>query len=168
MMKKQLLLILIIAMPLCAFTGVHKFYVSVTQIEYAKEKQEVQIITRVFIDDFERLLQERYDESIKLLEKDEPKIVNTYITKYLKEKLEISINGDIQQLIFLGKEYEDDMVLCYLEIADVSTISSLEVSNKVLFDIYEEQQNIIRTNINSKRKSFILIPGNDKGLLNFK
>jgi len=166
-MKKRLLILFLI-LPLLAFTEAHKFYVSVTQIEYVAENQEVQIITRVFIDDFEKLIRQRYDESITLAEKEESKLVDRYMTKYLKEKLEITINGEVKQLMFLGKEYEDDMVLCYLEIPNIPSISSLKVSNKVLFDVYEEQQNIIRTKINSKQKSFILIPGNDKGLLNFK
>ena len=56
----------------------------------------------------------------------------------------------------------------YLEIEGVKEINSFEIQNLVLFDLYAEQQNIIRTNINSKNKSFILIKENDKGLLNFK
>jgi len=68
---------------------------------------------------------------------------------------------------FLGKEYEDDIALCYMEISDIKSINSVEITNSVLFELFDEQQNIIRTKINSKKKSFILIPENDKGLLNF-
>ena len=38
-----------------------------------------------------------------------------------------------QEMIFnfIGKEYEDDLVLCYLEIEEVSSIQSIEILNKI-------------------------------------
>jgi len=166
-MKFAKFIILILVLPIIAFTTAHKYYVSVTQIDYIKEKESVQITTRIFIDDFESLIQQRYDESVILTEKDETKKVNIYIEKYLKEKIKIKINGEEMILNFIGKEYEDDIVNCYLEIENVKVIKSFEITNYVLYDLYKEQQNIVRTFINSKHKSFILIPENDKGLLNF-
>ncbi|WAC01501.1 hypothetical protein N7U66_16050 [Lacinutrix neustonica] len=85
----------------------------------------------------------------------------------MKSKLKISINGEAVQYVFLGKEYDEDIVQCYLEILNVESIATFEITNKVLFDVFEEQKNVVRTHINSKHKSFILIPQNDKGMLNF-
>jgi hypothetical protein len=140
---------------------------SVTQIEYIKDKQSVQLITRIFIDDFEKLLRERYDESITLADKDEPATVDLYIERYLGEKIKIKINNKDADLIFIGKEYDIDIVRCYLEIEDVDEINSFEISNQVLFDVFEEQKNIIKTDINSKQKSFILISQDKTAMLNF-
>lgn len=162
---KKLLLVFIL--PVLAFTTAHKYYVSVTQIEYVKEKKSVQIISRIFIDDFEKLLRERYDPNVTLSSENEPAKVDFYIEKYLGEKFQVKINGSRATVNFIGKEYEADIVYCYLEIENVASISSFEVTNQVLFDLYSEQQNIVRTNINDKNKSFILIKENDKGLLNF-
>lgn len=166
-MKTLKLFLLSLIIPLLGFTSAHKYYVSNTQIEYKEVEKELQIISRIFIDDFEKLIRMRYDESVTLAKDKEPEIIDQYISKYIKEKLSISVNKEAQQLTFLGKEYEDDMVWCYFLVNDVDTISSFQVSNKVLFDLYQEQQNIVRTKIYSKNKSFILISGNDKGMLNF-
>lgn len=159
--------IILLLMPALSFTSVHKYYVSVTNIEYVKEKEAVQIISRIFIDDFEKLLRERYDENITLGAKDEISTIDAYIERYLAEKLKIDINGQASKFIYLGKEYEDDIVFCYLEIERITNIKSFEISNKILLEMFEEQENIVRTNINGKRKSFILKNGNDKGVLNF-
>ena len=167
MMKKFLGLILIVILPLLAFTTVHKYYVSVTQIDYIEEREELQLTSRIFIDDLEKLLRQRYDESITLAGDNESDKVDLYLGKYLRQKIGVKINGETRTLSFLGKEYEDDIAICYLEISDIQSIKSIEITNTVLFDIFEEQKNIIRMKINSKRKSFILIPENDKGLLNF-
>jgi len=166
-MKINRLLVFLIAIPLMSFTIAHKYYVSVTEVEYVKEQQSVQIVTRIFIDDFEKMLRERYDENITLdIGKDETQI-DTYVQKYLSNKLQITINSTQQQFEFLGKEYEDDILFCYLEITDVSDIKTFEIVNQVLFDVFDDQQNLVKTKINSKRKSFILIAQNDKGVLNF-
>lgn len=49
--------------PLLAFSSLHKYYVSVTKVEHIKEKQTVQITSRIFIDDFEKLLRARYENA---------------------------------------------------------------------------------------------------------
>jgi len=166
-MKLNRLLVFLIAIPLMSFTITHKYYVSVTEVEFVKEQESVQIVTRIFIDDFEKMLRERYDENITLdIGKDETQI-DIYIQKYLSSKLQITIDNTLEQFEFLGKEYEDDILFCYLEITDVTEVNTFEIVNQVLFDVFDEQQNLVKTKINSKRKSFMLIPQNDKGVLNF-
>lgn len=166
-MKLNKRFFILLVLPLLMATSIHKFYVSVTEIEYVKEKQSVQIITRLFVDDLELVLRKRYDEQITLKKNNESKEVNAYLQRYLKDKLQIKINGQLADYSFIGKEYDTDIVYCYLEVKNVKNITSFEVINKLLFDSFEEQQNIVKTNINSQSKSFILIPQNDKGLLNF-
>ncbi len=156
-----------LVIPLFAFTSLHKYYISVTQINFIEEKQSVQITTRVFIDDFENLLRHRYDESITLAIEDEPKTTDSYISSYLKESIKVKINNKETDLNFIGKEYDQDIIRCYLEIEGIHSIESFEISNKVLFDLFKDQQNIIKTKINSKQKSFILIPEKDNTLLKF-
>lgn len=150
-----------------SFTQLHDYYVSVTQIDYLKEKQSVQITSRVFLTDIESVLRQRYDRNISFGEAQEPKNLDTYLTQYLREKFTIKINEKKVDFVFIGKEYDYDIMKFYLEIPHVKNIQSLEISNKVLFDIIQEQQNIIKTNINSKQKSVILVPQNNTFLLKY-
>jgi len=166
-MKTIKILLVILVLPLLSYTTAHKFYVTVTQVNYIKEKQSVQIISRIFIDDFEELIRQRYDEDITLDASKEEMQIDFYIERYLQEKMQIKINDSIKKLVFIGKEYEDDIIYCYLEIENIKAIKSFEITNQILFDLFDEQQNIVRTNINSKNKSFILISQNDKVVLNF-
>ena len=160
------LFLFVLVLPLLSFKGLHKYYVSVTEIEYVNEKKSVQIISRVFIDDFESLLRNRYDERLTLELDNEDDLVNYYTEKYLKEKLQITINGQALEFNFIGKEYEEDIMLSYLEIVDVENISSIEVTNRILFELFPDQKNIVRFKINGINKSILLIKENDKGLLN--
>lgn len=162
---KSLLLLLVI--PLFAFTSFHKYYISVTQVNYIKEKKSLQITSRIFIDDFENALKDKYDDNLVLAGDDEPKIVDSFIEKYLKEKLTIKINNENVNISYLGKEYDGDIMRCYLEVENVNNIKSIEISNQVLFDMYKAQQNIVKTKINSKQKSAILSTKDKNVVLNF-
>jgi len=166
-MKPFKYIILVSLFALFSFSAVHKYYVSITQIEYVKDKQSVQIISRIFVDDIEKLVRQRYDKNVTLNDGQDELIIDGYIKKYLSEKIYISINGAPSILKFIGKEYDDDIMRCFLEIENVSSIKSFEIQNKVLFDIFDDQKNIVRNNINGKNKTFVLIPQKDKGLLNF-
>ncbi len=166
-MKSIKILFVAILIPLLSFTVAHKYYVSVTQIEYVESKESVQIIMRIFIDDFETLLRKRYDESITLnVSKNEEKI-DDYINKYLTNKVEIKIDNKPTNFKFLGKEYENDIVYCYLEINNVTDINDFEIINNLFFDVFSEQQNIIKTKIKNKHKSHLLTAQNNKAELHF-
>jgi hypothetical protein len=162
-----LIFILSVGLTLTSSNTKHEYYVSVTNIEHAKEQESVQIISQVFIDDFERLIRERYDETITLAEDDEPELVDEYMKRYLEDKLKISINGKAYKFNFIGKEYKEDITYCYLEIENIKNIKSISVINRILFDILPEQQNIVRLKLNDRNKSFLLIPENDECMLNF-
>ena len=145
----------------------HEYYVSVTEVEYVKEQQSLQIITQIFINDLETLIRKRYDESITLDVEDESRLVDDYIERYLTDKFKVKVNGSGVSFNFLGKEYKDDIVYCYLEIENVSKVNSIEITNQVLFDVLPSQQNIVRLKLLNKNKSFLLVPENDTCLLNF-
>ena len=154
-------------LPLMAFSGLHKYYISVTEVDYIKDKQSVQITSRIFIDDFEKVLRERYNENVVLAGKKETKEVNQYIEAYLRSKMKVRINDNDMNFIFIGKEYDVDIIQCYIEIQNVQQINSIEITNEVLFDLFEDQQNMIKTKINSKQKSFLLNQNNKIAVLNF-
>jgi len=169
-LKSLLLVIIPVAILLMGFTtknNVHKYYVSTTDIEQSKTGKNLQITIRLFIDDFEDVLQERYDDAIILNEDNSPALIESSIAKYLKKKLKISLNGEEAQLNYIGKEYDNDIMKCYVELKNTEEINSISVTNKVFFDLFEEQQNIVHLRLKGKRKSFVLIKENDKGMLNF-
>ncbi|GBF18711.1 MULTISPECIES: DUF6702 family protein [Arenibacter] len=161
---------LILLLPLLAFTVAHKFYISVTSVEYSDKDRALQITTRIFIDDFEKVLQERYGIKGSLATKEESDMADAYIEKYLRTKFMVEINDRPVDFDFLGKEYDNDIMICYLEVPkiDLGTATSISVENEVLMDIFEEQKNVVHFKLGNQKKSFVLIRENNKGMLNLK
>ncbi|MCP4976519.1 MAG: hypothetical protein GY931_10195 [Maribacter sp.] len=164
-LKKSLFILIL---PLVAFTVAHKFYVSVTNISYSEKDQALQITSRIFIDDFEQVLLERYGVETQLSTDSESDLANKYIEKYLRTKFLLFVDGKQRPYNFLGKKYDNDIMICYLEIpkVDIDQIKSLEVQNELLTDLFDEQQNVVHFKIKGKKKSFVLIRENNKGMLN--
>jgi len=160
------LLVALAVLPLFAF-GIHKYYISLTQVEYIQEKESLQIISRYFIDDMEYALEKEYLQSFQLSTNQELDSVDLYYKKYLAQHIKIQVNDSLYQFNYIGKEYDDDIVYFYLEIPQLKDLKSLEIKNTTLFNYFPDQQNIIKTKINNKHTTFYLSKQKDKGLLNF-
>lgn len=165
LLKKGLLILLL---PLFSFMAAHKFYVSVTQVNYSAEAEALQITSRVFIDDYENVLTMRYGDTLHLATKEEAAHADTYIEKYLRTKFVLRINDRETAYRFLGKRYDNDIMVCYLEVPAIppNSIKSIEIQNEILTDLFEEQKNIVHLLINDTRKSFVLERENNKAMLN--
>ena len=149
-----------------AFTS-HKYYLSLTQVEYNKEQNRLEVIINVFMDDIEIAVNKEYDVDLRLTTKQELEDVDIYFKKYLLKNLSFLVNDKPVEYSFIGKEYEGDLVYFYIESSVIEDPSALQVNNTILFDYFEQQQNVIKFKNGSKRQSKILSKNNNKALLNF-
>ena len=166
-MKFKRYFFLILLIPLVAFT-LHKYYISLCEIEYVENQESLQITLGLFIDDIEFTLNKDHDTILNLATKDEVKNIDAYYKTYLNEHFKITINNNPTLFTYIGKEYDDNIVHFYLEIINVETLKSIEVQNTSLLRDFEYQENIIKIKANNINKTFYLNRKNDKGLLNFQ
>ena len=161
------ILLFVLVFPLLSGTPAHKFYVSVTKIEYVKEKNSLQIIAKIFTDDIEDALQEFSAAPISLDTKKETEATDENIKKYLLQKIRIKVNGKPVILEYIGKEYEVDMLVAYIEVKNLKDLKTIQIENKVLMEIFPEQQNIIHLKTSNNRRSLILDKDEPSGSLKF-
>ena len=164
-MRIKLLLLFII--PILLSAGLHKFYVSTTTMEYVPEQKSLQIISKLFIDDLENVLRERYDQSVSLGTKKERPQDEIYLKEYVLKKMKIWLDGREVEIKYIGRKYEIDVVKIFLEVTPVSDFESLEMENSLLFDLTKEQQNIVHLKRGESRKSMIMNTDHPKRMLNF-
>lgn len=154
--SKLILTSIFVVILLMSFSVLHKFYVSVTQIDYNQKKERVEISSRIFIDDLEHVLEKKYKQKMYLATTKENPKAKEFVNQYVTEKLAVIINKKEQKLVFLGSEYEDDVLICYLKVDYSKKITNFDIYNNLLTEAFSEQQNIVHTNINNAKKSFLL------------
>ena len=145
----------------------HKFYMSVTHIKYVPKQKALQITMRVFIDDLQLEINDKNNTQIELATDREPKKVDSIYANYISTHFTLEVNLRPKNITFLGKEYDDDMVVFYLEIQKIQEIHQMKLENSVLVHSFSEQENIVKLDINQREKTLILTKNNSNSLLNY-
>lgn len=151
---KKIFFFLVVILTL-SFT-LHKFHLSNTIIVLNNKENTLQITMRCFVDDIENTINKEEHIFLELGNERELPNANNYLKRYLLTNFKITIDDSPQNLIFLGKEVEKNIIYFYFEITDVHQFSKLQISNKILLKEFDDQQNIIRLQIHKKNKTFVL------------
>lgn len=165
-MKRIRIVLLLVLFATLTSAACHKFYVSVNQIDFVAKKKALEITSRLFIDDLDLALEKKYGEKLYLGTPKETSEAIDFLKKYFREKFTIKVNGQQKEIIFLGKEMEDNVFVCYLTIKNVDKVTSLEIKDTVLMELFE-QQHIFHTNILGNKQSVLLTADKTQGLLKY-
>lgn len=155
---RKLIVLFLASASMLALTGfsIHKFYVSIYQINYVSDKKMLQITSRIFLDDLNETVQSKSKQKMYLGESSETPEQENRMVEYLLSNLQIRVNGKPVIVEFRSKEVQDNVMICYFRVVGVSSVKSLWVKNRNLFDYVTDQQNIIQTTINGKKNSLLL------------
>jgi len=110
----------------------------------------------MFIDDLEAAIQEDPDAPLKLFTDKELPEADSLLMAYIDENLKINLGQKEYVREFIGKEISEDLgaVWTYIEIPNVSLSDKIIVENTLLFDLFDDQKNMINFKIDNKRKAF--------------
>ena len=139
----------------------HKYYVSSTLIDYSNDSKTHQVSLKIFHDDLEKDLGYKTNE----LDYSDYVNTNTIIKNYLKNNFKIYSEEADLKLDYLGFERKNDLIIYYIEIYNNIKLKNFIVENKVLFDSFRNQKNIILYRNNNFKKSFIHTYDNFKSII---
>ena len=159
--------IVVLFLSLSSFVNVHKYYISLTQIDYISDSKSVQITMNIFMDDLQETINKSFSQEFDLTNAAAIEDSHNYIKEYLESHFKLKINGQDVSISYLGNENEGDIVYLYTEVENIEQISTIEVECTMLTDFFPEQQNLVKLKVNGEFDSLLLTKKNDKGLLNF-
>lgn len=145
----------------------HKFYVSVTDASYNEKNQRIEMISRVFIDDFEDVINLRYGTNFVFEKGAESEEKEKYIAAYLEKKLKFVVENKEYPITYLGKKFDVDQIKLFIEVNYIPNFDKIEVTNLVLTDLYDTQKNLFHLKHKGKTKSTVLMKDKSKALLKF-
>lgn len=135
----------------------HKFYVTTTIVDYKPNLKVLQVTTQLFIDDLELALSSK-DPKLRLAPDSDSLIVSNLLSDYFKEHFVFEMEGKILPYTFLGKEYETDIAVSYIEVPLIEN-GTLTIENRMLLELFDSQRNIIHFKNGADRKSYMLQKG---------
>lgn len=135
--------IIVVLLTLQFGAQLHPFHVSVCDVEVNESAKAIQISQRIFLDDLEQTLNKVFGTNLVIDEIDFKAERDSLIQAYLADRLKISVDGKELQANYLGSEFEEDGIWCYLEIEKVKRINEIAITSTILFEEFDDQANII-------------------------
>ena len=141
----------------------HDFHVSKCLVEYNEGEQALQVSLHLFIDDLEEALRRQGADGLFLCTPKEHKQAEQHVYRYLQQHFRFVVNGSPRDYTFIGKEVSEDLmaVWCYLEIAGVSSLKTLQVSNDLLMEVFDDQKNLVSISGPAKKQGLLLFQKGD-------
>jgi len=147
--------------------AVHKFYMAIFQVNYTPEKKMLQITSRIFVDDLNLALEKKYGKKVYLGSEKESADDQGVLKKYFSENLQIKVNGQSKPVVFLSKELDGDVLICYCRVTDIAKLHSAEITNTLLTHWNSEQQNILHFTAFGEKKTVLFTSSNKTEVLKF-
>lgn len=131
----------------------HPFHISVTEILHKPEDKSIQMTIRLFSDDLEMALREfSENQDLDIFKKEDSAYLTTLIGKYVLENVSLSTKKEIE-LNYLGFEYDNDVIYCYVEAMKVRPFEQLTIRNTLLTSTFDDQENLVHVKKAGKVKS---------------
>jgi len=161
------LLWLLLLVPIMAFVP-HTYYVSTTDMYYKPEKQQLQLVMRVFTDDFSAALSNYSNTEVSLDPDKQPREeIAQCMTEYFKDHFIVYGLAESASFSFIGWEYKQGQTHLYASFDDVPELSVLEWSNAFLFAKFPDQKNIVTLSTSAGKKSFLHTKADNFARFNF-
>lgn len=133
----------------------HNHYIGLCLIDYKPNSQTLEISQKLFTDDFEKCLRQRFNKELFLnTEKERPK-TDSLLLVYLKEHVEFRSNGKALNFNYVGHEGNLDATWCYLEIPNIKSAEDLSIVNTLMTEVFPSQTHMIKWNNSVEKKSYV-------------
>lgn len=154
---KKIKMFLFLGVLLGSFSLIHDYYLSTTTLKWVPAKQQLQMTSRFFLEDIEALMREKTGQKVIFSPDSNPEKIDAFVKEFYLNNLTISLDGGKQKIDYLGREYQDDLLVVYAEIVLPSNeLKRLEVKATFLTNFLKGQQNIFHIISPNQKKSFLL------------
>ncbi|HEY9487778.1 MAG TPA: DUF6702 family protein [Chryseosolibacter sp.] len=150
------------------FLSFHPIHVSVTEIEYDQKDQALEVMMRVFIDDFELTLRNHLKSpELDILNPTGGKTIDQLVEDYLASHFKISLDDRVTKTHYLGHERESEVFIFYIEVSNVKKWRTISIHNDIIMSTYNDQSNLVHVYVGDKVKSLRLTRNTPAGKLTF-
>ena len=159
----QVLVLLLLPFTLQA----HKYYTSVTQLDFNPTEKCFQVTMNVFVDDLEAVLTQENKQVVKW-KSDQPGL-NTLLLKYLNKHFNVKLNQKpASQFRLIGTKEQKDLLTIFFEIPVDKAVKNIEITDTFLMDMFPIQSNVVNLNYKNQKHSFLFQKGKSTQFFSLK
>lgn len=135
------------------YSRYHPLHVSTTDISFNAQDKQLEVVCTIFTDDFESALAARNQGKADLSAPAMHAAMDQRVRKYMEANVALNVSGKAVALSYVGFEKASESVNVYLESKPVLAPKKLEARISILYDLYDDQMNIVHMTVGGKRKS---------------
>ncbi|RZK21577.1 MAG: hypothetical protein EOO86_00535 [Pedobacter sp.] len=145
----------------------HPLHVSTTEVNFNQKDKTLEISCRIFSDDFESILAKTYKQKTDLSNPGMKAAMDEIVKKYIVSHLQIKANGKPVAMKYIGFEIDHEATNIYLEVEKISSFKAVEITNTILYDLFDDQMSIVHVVKAQARKSTKILFPDKKFATNF-
>jgi hypothetical protein len=131
------------------FVKAHKFHTTLTRIDYNEKEKIAEIYVQVSSGDLLFTLERAQGKQLNL---EKTNSIDEIIFNYLRDNFVLKdSNGKVRDLVWVGKEIENDSVFVYFQIENLTTIENFQLKNSLFFEHFPEQSNLVVCKFGNKK-----------------
>ncbi len=152
-MQKLFFILLFSVFGLSSASEIHPYHVGSMEFNYNSKSETFEISGKFFLDDLENALKEKYGKAVHFNSEQYKAQINNYLIKYCEEYLKLKVNNKFLKINYLGYEEDSESVNIYLESEKVAQPKKVETAVSFLYNLFDDQMNIVHIIVNGNRKS---------------
>lgn len=137
-------------------SALHPFHIAVTEANHNIKDKSIEISFKFFADDFEQAIEKNYKTSLDIAAGKEKALFDKYIPDYVSKHLMLTVDGKPVKLNYVGYLQETESAHCFFSVTNITSVKKLDITDNLLHDFTNDQNNIIHIIINGKRQSATL------------
>jgi len=151
---KNLWLFLIAIVFLCSFTKAkHPYHVGSVEINYNGKSKTFEVTGRFFLDDLENALSKKYGKPFHFNDPAYKVRLNEALKDYCADYFKLKSNNQFLKVNYVGYQEDSESVEVYLESEHADSPKKVETAVSFLYNLFDDQMNIVHIIVNNVRKS---------------
>lgn len=132
---------------------IHPYHVGSVEFNYNQKSKTFEISGKFFLDDLENALKEKYGKAVHFNDEKYKAQINALLIQYCDEYLKLKIDNKFLKINYIGYEEDSEAVNIYLESEKVNSPKKVETAVSFLYNLFDDQMNIIHIIVDGKRES---------------
>ncbi|QQV02086.1 MULTISPECIES: DUF6702 family protein [Chryseobacterium] len=151
---KKILFLFLCLIAFSSFTDIkHPYHVGSVEINYNSKSKTFEITGRFFLDDLENGLAKKYGKPFHFNDSKYKTQLDAAIKNYSSEYFKLKTNSEFLKVNYVGYEEDSESVNIYLESEKIENPKKIEAAVSFLYNLFDDQINLVHIIINGTRKS---------------